>query len=149
LFLLLTTRIDEEQELKAKNTSVGIMLGSILVGQALIVKQVIFPIMSVIQLFVLGREKTAGELFKMLGFAAGYIILAGVLAILCILFSFWMFRVLTPRINQLEEIKKNNVAVAILMGLVIIGICLLVSSGVSGLTRALIPFPEVGSVPLT
>jgi len=58
-----------------------------------------------------------------------------------------MFHRLTPRIDQYEEIKNNNIAIAIFMALFILGICLLISTGVSGLTRALIPFPEVGSIP--
>lgn len=148
LFLILTPRFDEERQLKKKNTSVGIVLGSVLLGEALVVKQAIYPVMAVIQIFVLGEEKSIGNFFKMLGYGAGYVILAGILALLCILFSVWMFNKLTPRINHYEEIKNNNIAVALFMALFIIGICLLISAGVSGLTRALIPFPEVGSIPL-
>lgn len=148
LFLLLTPRFDEEKQLKEKNTSVGIILGSILLGQALIVKQAIYPIMAVIQIFILGEEKSIISFLRMLGFGAGYVILAGFLALICILFSFWLFNALTPKINQFQEIKNNNIAVAILMALLIMGVCLLVSAGVSGLTRALIPFPKVGSIPL-
>jgi len=148
LFLILTPRFDEERQLKMKNTSVGIILGSILFGEALVVKQAIYPVMAVIQIFILGQEKSALSFIKMLGFSVGYVLLAGILALICILFSFWLFNKLTPRINHFEEIKKNNIAVALFMAFVIVAICLLISSGVSGLTKALIPFPEVGSIPL-
>ncbi len=148
LFLILTPRFDEERQLRMKNTSVGIILGSILFGEALVVKQAIYPAMAVIQIFILGQEKSALSFVKMLGFSVGYVFLAGILALICILFSFWLFNKLTPRIDHFEEIKKNNIAVALFMALVIVAICLLISSGVSGLTKALIPFPEVGSIPL-
>ncbi len=148
LLLVLTPRFDEEKQLKKKNLSVGIILGSILLGQALIVKQAIYPVMAVIQIYILGEEKGAVNFLKMLGFSVGYVVLAGFLAIVCILFSFWLFNKLTPGINQYEEIKDNNLAVALFMSLLIIGICLLISSGVSGLTGALIPFPKIGSIPL-
>jgi len=147
LLLVLTPRFDEERQLKKKNLSVGIILGSILLGQALIVKQAIYPVMAVIQLFILDEDKNAGSFLKMLGFSVGYVVLAGFLAIVCILFSFWLFNKLTPRIDQYEEIKDNNLAIALFMGFLIIGICLLMSAGASGLTRALIPFPEIGSIP--
>jgi uncharacterized membrane protein YjfL (UPF0719 family) len=147
LFLVLTPRFDEERQLKRKNTSIGIVLGSILLGEALVVKQAIYPVMAVIQIFVLGQEKNTVNFLKMLGYGAGYVLLAGILAIICILLSLWMFHRLTPRIDQYEEIKNNNIAIAIFMALFILGICLLISTGVSGLTRALIPFPEVGSIP--
>jgi len=70
------------------------------------------------------------------------------LALAVILFAFWLFNILTPRIDQYEEIKNDNRAVALFMALFIVGICLLMSSGVSGLTKALIPFPRIGSIPL-
>jgi uncharacterized membrane protein YjfL (UPF0719 family) len=148
IILVLTRRIDEEKQLKKKNVSVGVLLGSIFVGEALVVKQALYPVMAVIQLFVLGQEKNAGSFFEVLLYGFGYVILAGILAILCILFSFWLFNRLTPSIDTYREIEENNLAVAVLMALFIVGICLLMSAGVSGLVRALIPFPEIGSVPL-
>ena len=148
LFLILTPRFDEEHQLKQKNISVGLILGGVFLGEAIVVKQALYPVMAVIQIFVLGQEKNPGNFFKMLAYSAGYIILAGVLALVCILFSFWLFNKMTPRIDLFEEIKNNNMAVALFMALFIVSICLLISSGVSGLTRALVPFPKVGSFPL-
>ncbi len=84
----------------------------------------------------------------MLGYSIGYVLLAGILALACILFSFWLFNKLTPRIDHFQEIKENNIAVALFMAIFIIAISFLISTGVSGLTRALIPFPEVGSIPI-
>ena len=148
IMLVLTKRFDEEQQLKKRNISVGVVLGSILLGEALVVKQSLYPVMAIIQLFVLGQERSPGNFAKVLLYSLGYVVLAGILAIVCILFCFWLFNRLTPRINHYEEIKNNNIAVALLMALFIIGICLLMSAGVSGLVRALIPFPEIGSMPL-
>jgi uncharacterized membrane protein YjfL (UPF0719 family) len=148
IILVLTRRIDEERQLKKKNVSVGIVLGSIFIGEALVVKQALYPVMAVIQLFILGQEKDAGSFVEVLLYAFGYVFLAGILAILCILFGFWLFNRLTPNIDTYREIQDNNLAVAALMALFIVGICLLMSAGVSGLVRALIPFPEIGSIPL-
>lgn len=148
LFLILTPRFDEERQLRKKNTSVGIILGSVLLGEAIVVKQAVYPVMAVIQIFALGQERGIANFLKMIGFSIGYVVLAGVLALVCILFSFWLFNRLTPKIDQYEEIKDNNLAVALFMAFFIIAVCLLISQGVSGLTKALIPFPEVGAIPL-
>lgn len=148
LILAITRKFDEENQLKRGNVAVGIVLGSVLLGEAVVVRQALYPVMAVIQIFVLGGERTAGAYLRLLGLGAGYVLLSGVLAVLCILFSFWLFDKLTPRVNQYEEIKAGNKAMAVFMALVVIGVALLISSGVSGLTRALIPFPEVGSLPL-
>ncbi|MFC2168475.1 DUF350 domain-containing protein [Acidobacteriota bacterium] len=149
LFLALTPKIDEERQLREGNISVGLILGSTIIGEAIVVKQAIYPVMAVIQIFVLGQDRNVGNFLKMVGFSIGYVLLAGILALGCILFSFWLFSKMTPRINQYEEIKNNNIAVALFMAFFIVAICFLVSSGVSGLARALIPFPEVGSLPLS
>jgi len=148
LFLWITPNLDEERQLKEKNASVGLLLGSTLLGEALVVKQAIYPVMAVIQIFVLGQEKNFANFLKMFGFSVGYVFIAGILALGCILFSFWLFNKLTPRIDHFKEIKENNIAVALFMSIFIIGISLLISAGVLGLTRALIPFPDVGSIPL-
>jgi len=148
LFLILTPRFDEERQLRKKNTSVGIILGSVLLGEAIVVKQAVYPVMAVIQIFVLGQERGIDSFLKMIGLSVGYVVLAGILALVCILFSFWLFNRLTPKIDQYEEIKDNNLAVALFMAFFIIAVCLLISQGVSGLTKALIPFPEVGAIPL-
>ena len=149
IFLVLTPKLDEEGQLKSGNTSVGLILGSTIIGEAIVVKQAIYPVMAVIQIFVLGQDRNVGTFLKMFGFSIGYVLLAGFLALVCILFSFWLFNKMTPRINQYEEIKNNNIAVALFMAFFIVAICFLVSSGVSGLARALIPFPDVGSIPLS
>ena len=115
IILVLTRRIDEEKELKKKNISVGIVLGSIFIGEALVVKQALNPVMAVVQLFILGQEKDAGSFMEVLLLSLGYVFLAGVLAFLCILFSFWLFNRLTPHIDTYQEIMNNNLAVAALM----------------------------------
>jgi len=147
LFLLITPRFDEERQLKRKNVSVGIVLGAIFLGEAIIVREAIYPVMAVIQIFVLGEEHNAANFFKMLGFSIGYVLLSGILALASILFSLWVFTKMTPRLNEIEEIKDNNVAIALFVALFVLAICILMSSGVSGLTRALIPFPEIGTMP--
>ena len=149
LFLFMTHHFDEEKELKNKNMSVGLVLGSVLLGEVIILTRAIYPVMAVIQLYVLGEEKSFGLFLRTIGLSFGYVILTGILAIASILFSFWLFNRMTPRIDQYEEIKGNNIAVALFMALFIVGMCLLFSSGISGLVKSLIPFPEVGSVPLS
>ncbi len=50
-----------------------------------------------------------------------------------------MFDKMTEGIDELDEIKKGNVAVAILLGAIIFSIANIVEGGVSGLTSSLVP----------
>ena len=149
ILLKLTPRFDQEKQLHRRNTAVGLALGSILVGEAIIVMQAVYPVMAVVQIYALDGGKDVGGLFRTLGLVVGYILLAGLLAVFSILLSFWLFDKLTPGIDQYHEIREGNVAIAIFMALLIVAMSLLLSSGVAALTRALIPFPKAGSIPLT
>jgi putative membrane protein len=149
VLLKLTPRFDQEKQLHRRNTAVGLALGSILVGEAIIVMQAIYPVMAVVQIYALDSSKDFGALLRTVGLVVGQILLAGLLAVLSILLSFWLFDKLTPGIDEYHEIREGNVAIAVFMALLIVAMSLIVSSGVAALTRALIPFPKIGSVPLT
>lgn len=149
ILLKLTPHFDEEKQLHRRNAAVGLVLGSVLVGEAIIVKQAVYPVMAVVQIYSLSDQKSMLGFLRMMVLAGGHILLAGLLAVLCLLLCFWLFDKLTPGIDQYREIREGNVAIAVFMALLIVAISLLASAGVSALTRALIPFPRVGSVPLT
>ena len=147
--LRLTPRFDQEKQLHRRNTAVGLVLGSILVGEAVIIMQAIYPVMAVVQIYALASGKGVGALLRTVGLVVGDILLAGMLAVLSILLTFRLFDKLTPGIDEYQEIREGNIAIAVFMALVIIAMSLIVSSGVAALIRALIPFPKAGSVPLT
>ena len=148
LILMLSRKFDEERHLKDNKVSVGVLLGSILLGEAIILKQAVYPVMAVVQLYVLEGNRGTGRFLSTLGMALGHVVVVGILAVLTITFCFWLFNRLTPKIDQLKEIKEGNLAVAVFMAFFIIGICLLLSDGISGLAKALVPFPEIGTIPL-
>jgi uncharacterized membrane protein YjfL (UPF0719 family) len=148
IILVLTRKFDDEEQLKKRNLSAGIVLGGIFVGEAVVVKSAVYPAMAVFQLYATGESRGFLSLLKALALSLGFILMTGLLAVAVIFFCFWLFNRLTPRINQYEEILADNRAVAVLMALFIVALCILMSSGVSGLTKALIPFPDVGSIPL-
>jgi uncharacterized membrane protein YjfL (UPF0719 family) len=149
ILLRLTPRFDQEKQLHRRNTAVGLVLGSILVGEAVIIMQAIYPVMAVVQIYTLDSGKGFGALLRTVGLVIGDILLAGLLAVLSILLTFRLFDKLTPGIDEYQEIREGNIAIAVFMALVIIAMSLIVSSGVAALIRALIPFPKAGSVPLT
>lgn len=148
VILAVTRRFDEETQLKRGNAAVGVVLGGILVGEVIVVRQAIYPVMAVLQIFVMGGNRSFPAFLELAGLSVGYVLLAGILAVLCILFSLWLFDKMTPGIDEYEEIKSGNIAVAVFMAMLIVAVSILIGSGVAGLTRALVPFPEIGSVPL-
>ncbi len=74
-----------------------------------------------------------------LGIAFGQLIIGLVLAMGSVYLGLKMFDKLTEGIDEMAELKKGNVAIAILLGAIIFSIANIVESGVSSFTQNLVP----------
>ncbi len=133
----ITKGMDEEKELAKGNTAVGIIVASVFIAIALVVQ-------SGVQGLSIGIGKAAAVgLFSIdgilaIGAAFIQLILGIVLAIAAIYLALNILDKLTKGIDEFEEIKKGNVAVALEMAGVIIAVAVIIQSGVLGITAALI-----------
>jgi uncharacterized membrane protein YjfL (UPF0719 family) len=66
------------------------------------------------------------------------LILGIVLAVAAIYLSLNILDKLTKDVDEFEEIKKGNIAVALMMASVIIAVAVIIQSGVLGITAALV-----------
>lgn len=125
----ITKGIEEEKEIAKGNPAVGILVASVFIAIAIIV-----------QSGVLGISKAISSLDPyaiVLGFLQ--LILGIILAIVAIYIALNVLDRLTKGIDEFEELKKGNVAVALEMAAVIIATAIIVQSGVLGITSALLP----------
>jgi len=135
----ITKGMDEEKELAKGNTAVGIIVASVFIAIALVVQ-------SGVQGLSVGIGKAAAmpggfiSLDGMLAIGAAFVqlILGIVLAIAAIYLALNILDKLTKGIDEFEEIRKGNVAVALEMAGVIIAVAVIIQSGVLGITAALI-----------
>jgi len=79
------------------------------------------------------------DLMLGVGIAVAQLTVGLLLAIGSVYLGIWMFDKLTDGIDEMKEIKKGNVAVAILLGAIILSIASVVEGGVQGLTQSIIP----------
>jgi uncharacterized membrane protein YjfL (UPF0719 family) len=133
----ITKNIDQEKELAKGNPAVGIIVAAVFIAIALVVQ-------SGVSGLSVGINKAASvgllSLDGLLAIGAAFIqlILGIVLAIVAIYLALNILDKLTKRVDEFEEIKKGNVAVALEMGGVIIAVAVVIQSGVLGITAALI-----------
>jgi uncharacterized membrane protein YjfL (UPF0719 family) len=140
---LLTSRIDEERLLLAGNRSIAIALGSIVFGQAVLLRHAVFPTMVVVRdLFV--RPVTPGAAAWVLGHCLLFFLIISALSIGSVALAGWLFSKMTRSIPEREEILKDNLAVAILFAFVVLGITLIVNEGLEDLSRSIIPYAQTG-----
>jgi len=72
-------------------------------------------------------------MFLLIGIIFTFLVIAGGIVVLFQL----------TRINEWEEIKKNNVPVALISAALIVGLCLIMRDHVATVCEMLVPYPEV------
>ncbi|HGE69289.1 TPA: DUF350 domain-containing protein [Candidatus Poribacteria bacterium] len=140
IFAKLTKDLDEINEIKKNNIAVAILLGSSIISVALVVRQAVYPPISNLQTAI-----NKGLLFLDVLKISGVAILSVLITVLISLLAIWAaiqtFLKLTKNIDELTEIRRNNIAVAIVLGCLIIVIGLFLGQGIQSLLSALIPIP--------
>lgn len=142
---LLTSRIDQERYLLNGHRSVAIALGSVVFAQAILLRHAVFPTMVVIRELFLRPFSLSGTAWA-LAHALLFFVIISVLSFASVALAAWLFARMTGALPEKEEILKDNVAVAIFFGFVVVGIALVVNEGLADLARSIIPFAESGVV---
>jgi uncharacterized membrane protein YjfL (UPF0719 family) len=131
VFSRITKGMDEEKELMGGNVAVGIIIASIFFAIALVVQSGIAGISVGIM------KALAGDWLAIVA-SLIQLILGIILAIGAIYLALNILDRLTKGVDEFEEIKKGNVAVALMMAGVIVSTALIIQSGVIGITSALL-----------
>ena len=135
--------INEIEELKKNNIAVAILNASIILALVIMVKNAIEPAITVFSLALKNSDATLASFFQMAGIMLIQIIVAGIIAYISIYLAINLYTHLTKDIDELGEIKNNNIAVSIVLGVVIISISLIMQQGIKSIFDAIIPFPTV------
>jgi uncharacterized membrane protein YjfL (UPF0719 family) len=130
-FSRITKGMDEQQELVKGNVAVGIIIASVFFAIALVVQSGVAGISAGIINALEGDWLALVAAFLQL-------ILGIILAIVAIYLALNVLNRLTKGVDEFAELKKGNVAVALMMAGVIIATALIIQSGVIGITSALI-----------
>jgi uncharacterized membrane protein YjfL (UPF0719 family) len=133
----ITKGMNEEKELAKGNTAVGIIVAAVFVAIALVVQSGVSGItVGINKALSVGILSVDGLLA--IGISLIQLLLGIVLAVGAIYLALNILDKLTQGVEEFEEIRKGNVAVALEMGGVIIAVAVIIQSGVIGITAALI-----------
>ncbi len=134
----ITKDIDEQKELAKGNVAIGIIVASVFVAIGIVVQSGVVGISKGISaaLSVLSTDATLA--IAILIASVLQLVLGIILAIIAIYLALNILDKLTKGIEEFEELKKGNVAVALEMAGVIITTAVIIQSGVQGITAALI-----------
>ena len=133
LFSRATPGLDEWAELRKGNPAVGLVMGAVVVGVAIILR----PALNIVSLR-LDVGATLDVALRLL--TQALLVAVGlVLSLAAIAFALWLFTRLTGELDEWAEIAKGNVGVAALLAGVILGTALL--SGVALDSALVLLFP--------
>ncbi len=131
VFSRITKGMDEAKELARGNTAVGIIIASIFFAIALVVQSGIAGIS-------VGIMKALAGDWLAIVVSLLQLILGILLAIGAIYLALYILDRLTKGVDEFEEIRKGNAAVALMMAGVIVSTAIIIQSGVIGITSALL-----------
>jgi uncharacterized membrane protein YjfL (UPF0719 family) len=123
------------------NLAFSIFTASIMMSVGIMVSSVIQPLVSSFRVMKLEHDSFMLAL-KFFGTGAVYIAIAYSVSIVIGLISTYIYAKLTI-IDEFEEMRKDNIGVALILGSIIITLSLLTKSGVELLIESIIPYPPV------
>ena len=140
------TDFDEDKEIVKGNVSVGLLVSALLLASANIMHQAFKPVADTVHLYLtspLTGEANQGALAL---YALGNLALAFVIVVFTMSFSLRVFGRLTRTKDTRPglELEKGNVAVGVILSSFVLIVSLFVGEGVSSISKALIPRPNVG-----
>jgi uncharacterized membrane protein YjfL (UPF0719 family) len=128
-------------DIHAGNLATSIFVASVLFSVGYMVSSVIDPLTSLFRLLA-SKDNNVGSLaLTFLGTGALYIAIAYVAGLVVVFLSVILYTSVTP-LDEFEEIRNNNVGVALVVGTITITLALLTKDGVGSLIESFIPYPE-------
>lgn len=141
-----TTAYNAQEEIYKGNVAVALLMAALMYGSALIMRESIYPVISIITVWLTDEAEGALGLPMLCLYAAGHLLFGFLLSISCVQLAIRAFGWLNKEIDEEKEIAKGNVSVAIIMSAVILIVSMFMQQGVSSLTKALIPQAELGAL---
>jgi len=145
-FETLLTPEDDVELLRRRHRSTAIVLGSTLLCEAILLRHIIFPVMSVIRALLLGNV-LAGSTSWILARTALLVAIIFALSLGSVEVARRSVAKFTVNLKDDEEIARDNIAVAVFFAFVLLSITLLLNEGMELLARSLIPFGQGGIMP--
>ena len=143
-FVKFTGAYDAEGEIARGNVADAVLMAALMAGASLILQQSIYPVVSIITLGMTSGGPAGYAPASLAAYAAGHLVFGFLLSIGCVQLSLRFFQLLNRDLDDEDQIRKGNVAVAVLMAAVILVISLFMQQGVGSLSKSLIPQPKLG-----
>lgn len=140
------TDFDEDVEIIKGNLSVGALVAALLLASANIMHQAFKPVADTIHVALASPLAGQSDKLRLALYALGNLALAFVIVVLTLSFSLRVFGRLarTKDTRPGKELERGNVAMGIILASFVLIVSMFVGEGVSAISKAIIPRPNVG-----
>lgn len=140
------TDFDSDREILKGNVAVGLLVAALLLASANIMHQAFKPVADTVHLYLTSPLIEKTQHWKLFMYALGNLVLAYLIVVGTLSISLRLFGKLAKTKNTRPglELKRGNIAIGVILSSFVLIVSLFVGEGVSALSKALVPQPDVG-----
>jgi uncharacterized membrane protein YjfL (UPF0719 family) len=131
----------KKYDIHHNNQAYGIFMAAVLFAVGLTMSSVIQPLLSLFRIFAARDMGNLELIWKFFLYGGICIAMGFVFAVIVCATGIFLYTFLTP-IDEFKELKDNNIAVAIVVGSIIITLSILTNNGITLLIESFIPYPQ-------
>jgi uncharacterized membrane protein YjfL (UPF0719 family) len=146
VFWLMRRLFTDKLDVKFDNLAFGILIGFVLLSVAEMVDASLHPAMDYTRRLINMGIPISELITKACLIIFCYFLSSTIVSMLIILLSFTLFSWLTVGLNEYEEIKNKNIAVAVISGVIMYVITRFIAGGMELVFQSFIPYPEMPRV---
>ena len=130
----------KKYDIHQNNVAYSIFIASVLFSVGYMVSGVTQPLLSLFRIMAASEASLSELLISFLGYGAIYIAASYTAGVVVSILGISIYTWITP-IDEFEEVKNNNLGVALIVGTIIIVLTLLTRDGVNLLMESQVPYP--------
>lgn len=141
VYFILNRYLSKNMGITEANSAFATLQVGVILSTALMISSVVGPGLNAIR-FVNQNNFDFMNILYSLGYVMLFVLIGVMFTFLVIAAGIFIFFQLT-HINEWEEIKKNNIATALISSALILGLAIIMKDHLAGICEGLIPYPEV------
>lgn len=126
------------------NVALGILRGAMLLALGILLQPAVTATFSAMDLFYRGRALDFTSLRRFVTYAGLHIGLSAVVGACVLALGLWLFTKLTPKVDEVAEIRGGDPAPAIVLAAVMIVLAFMTAPGLQTALDGLLPLPVLG-----
>lgn len=140
-YKVIRTVLSKYYEIALDNMSFAYFISGVLIGVGYIIAGITQPVLNTIRIHI-HQSSSYDWVLPSFQYLVIFAFVGFIIALINTLFGIFLFTKLTYNINEFEEISKNNQAVGLITGVIIVVIALFVRDSTILLLEAFIPYPK-------